>query len=927
MMKFNLLITIIITIQLVTFVTIDAFEEISISLTIDEERPNGTKLIDLSKYFNEQHHEDIQQYQREFLHPCHFFYFGSDDKTQWHIFVNHLDRENLCPYEEQCHLICQFYLKKDQMKLVQIHLFLRDVNDHRGQFIKDHYFFELDENLPLGFRLQLEQVYDPDFYSNHKTYQLNVSSFDSDRSSSRQFPFDLSFDSTKHLLELILIDQLDANKQSSYHFQLISIENQYIEDQCHIEISIRSNHLDSQQIPSFQQAEYHFLVDHFHSKSIGQVRLNISDNKDTSMSKSKIFFRILSSKSQLNDQQFDLFRLNETTGELFFADASSSFRFNQNEFIDNQQFQLIIEAFNTNFLSSLTTVFIHFNLSSSMSSLHSTNINDDPHFLLFIPKRFQQEQEQQTITSDQHEFIIRVSENTPVPLTLCQLFISTSSIASSSSSSSTSNTKLNEPQIQVKSSFDSDAFLLQQVDDHLFDFVLLRSLDYELVKNISIIFLLNRPSQFEQQQRSLTIIVENQNDCSPVFTQQQFHFQVEENQLISTTFFTFQAQDQDQDDVLQFYFNYSSIEEEEQQQLYQSLFHVDPTNGHFLLLQSFDRETQSNYSFDICVDDQLHHSCVPLHLQILDQNDHECSFPTADRIDLDLHENLPPNTFLTRFVAHDPDQDENGTLSYSFASSSPYLHLNSSTGLLTTTSIPFDHETIQNYSITLIACDNIHRPRLSRCCSIDLFLHVQDQNDHEPHLIYPSLDHKDIFVIRYVNQTMMPMIKALDQDLDKEHNRIDFKILGGTLNGSLNIHPDTGQLILQNPSSTHFPLYGTLLLSLSSETMIPLTLLIHDNHTDPEVFLRSIRSATSFSFYYYYYFIMFVVILLLLPFVFLIPQVLKSKTKRVTTHHAHSLLGTTSTTTLSSKSLSNHKRSFETYYSFGDTLAPNCTQI
>lgn len=917
MMKFHLLINIIIITQLVTLLTIDAFEEISISLTIDEERSNGTKLIDLNKYFHEQHNEDIQQYQREFLHPCDFFYFGSDDKTQWHIFVKHLDREELCPYEEQCHLICQFYLKKDQMKLVQIHLFLRDVNDHRGRFIKDHYFFELDENLPLGYRLQLEQVYDPDFYANQKTYQLNYSSFDSDQSPRRRFPFDLSFDSTKHLLELILIDHLDVDAQSSFHFQLISIENQHIEDQCHIEINIRSNHLDSQQMPSFQQAEYHFHVDHFHSNPIGQVRLNISDNKHPSMSKSKIFFRILSSKSQHNDQQFDLFRLNETTGELFVADPSS-FRFDQNEFIDNQHFQLIIEAFNTNFLSSLTTVFIHFNLSSSSSSRHSIDVNDDEHFLLFIPKRFQHEQ--QTITSDQQDFIIRVFENTPVPLTLCQLFLSTST---------SSNGKVEEKHIQVKTTFDSDAFLLQQVDDHLFDFVLVRSLDYELVKNISITFLLNRPSRSDQQQqqqqrKSLIIVVENQNDCSPFFTQQHFHFQVEENQLVTNTFFTFQAQDEDKDDVLQYYLNYSSTEEQE---VYQPFFHVDPTNGQFLLLRPFDRETQSNYSFRICVDDQLHHSCVPLHLQILDQNDHDCSFPTVDRIDLDLHENLPPNTFLTRLVAHDPDQDENGTLSYSLSSPSPYLHLNSSTGLLTTTLIPFDHETIQNYSITIVACDNIHRPHLSRCCSIDLLLHIQDQNDHQPHLIYPSLDHKDIFVIRYVNQTMMPIIRALDQDLDQEHNRINFTIHGGSLNGSVSIHPHTGQLILQNPSSTPFPLYGTLLLSLSSETTIPLTLLIHDNQTDPQVFLRSIRSATSFSFYYYYYFIMFVVILLLLPFVFLIPQVLKGKEQRVTTHHAHSLLGTTSTTTLSSKSLSNHKRSFETYYSFGDTLAPNCTQI
>ena len=240
---------------------VTCFEEISISLTIDEERPNGTQLIDLQAYFRDQRNELIDGYQREFLHSCDYFYFGADPTSQWLIFVKQLDREQLCPFDEQCQLICQFYLKREQIKLVQIHLALRDLNDHRGRFLKRTYFYELDEHLPRGFRLQLEQVYDEDFPSHHKSYHLNYSSLDVHNP--RPFPFDLSFDSTQHLLELILVGQLDVHRQSSYHLQLIANdEDGQVEDQCHIEIAIRSGQsTDSQQMPPFQHSQYHFHVD------------------------------------------------------------------------------------------------------------------------------------------------------------------------------------------------------------------------------------------------------------------------------------------------------------------------------------------------------------------------------------------------------------------------------------------------------------------------------------------------------------------------------------------------------------------------------------------------------------------------------------------------------------------------------------------
>ena len=202
----------------------------------------------------------------------------------------------------------QLHLKREQIKLVQIYLALRDPNDHRGRFLKRTFFYELDKHLSLGFRLRLEQVSDEDSFSHHKTYQLNFSPLDGH--SPRPFPFD----STQHLLELILVGQLDVHhqeQQSSYYFQLIANdEDREIEDRCHIEIAIRSGpNSGLQQIPPFQHSHYHFHVDHLRSNATDKVQLKTSKTTN-----SQIFLRILSTKSKHNDQQVDLFRLNETIG-------------------------------------------------------------------------------------------------------------------------------------------------------------------------------------------------------------------------------------------------------------------------------------------------------------------------------------------------------------------------------------------------------------------------------------------------------------------------------------------------------------------------------------------------------------------------------------------------------------------------------------
>jgi hypothetical protein len=317
---------------------------------------------------------------------------------------------------------------------------------------------------------------------------------------------------------------------------------------------------------------------------------------------------------------------------------------------------------------------------------------------------------------------------------------------------------------------------------------------------------------------------------------------------------------------------------------------------------------KSNYSLSICAFDQLYRTCSKLTLEILDENDNICQFNSTS-ITLTINENLLSNTNLIQIQTFDPDYKQNGTIYYQFSSKTSYLTIDSTTGIIQTTINSFDYELIQTYSSLIIACDNIYSSP-SLCCSIKLFLNIIDLNDNFPYLIYPSLM-KDLFIINYTNKTM-PRLKVFDNDI--YHPIIFFSIIGGSLNSTITIDYYSGQLKLL--SSPILPLYGTLIISISSQTNIQLTILIHDNQTDPKKFLISIEKS-SFSIQLFYL-ISIAFLIFLLMIIFLIFYFFKQKSK----HDDDPLMNTPSTTTLSARSIStsNNKKLYETYYSFGDSV-------
>ena len=913
--------------------SVESFEELTIELSIAEEEENGTILLDLKDRFpqffspedeEKEKEKEKKDWQRRFVPACSSFYLQTDVQSFGKIFVDRLDREELCPSSRDCLLKCHLWIQWKEMFLIHLEVQLLDIDDHRGRFAHRSYFFQLNEDLPLAYRLQLEQSEDKDWNDQEKkSYSLNNLLSPEDLF----FPFELHFNRHEHLLELILLQHFDVHRMNKYRLELIVKQENEIEDQCLLEIDILPVDSLQRSIPHFDQLNLHFLVNQLNETTLSLLaQLQPPNDKRKQSSDDSLSSRFIPSSSSSSFSSStsldDLFFFNSSTGELFLRPRHSH--------EDLQPFyQFNIELFDSNSLSARILVQIEFNFTQPTSTLHSNDQDDDNEqssIQIFIPQSLER------ITSSSP--LIFIEENHSVPVILCQLVLP-------SPSSPSLNVTIQSSLINTHAYFQ-----LKQVDSQSFEFILHQSFDFEQIQNLSIQFLfssfdlINDETKKKKKKKkkhlslSLDIEIGNVNDCPPQLTEKDFRFHLEENNPCPMHFFTFPSFDPDLQPLtlLTYRLHFpSSLPTDEQKS-----FEINSTTGQLFLLQSFDRERRENYSFDVCLSDQIFETCSSILLLIDDQNDNQCHFPHSI-LHLSLQQpqfNLPLHLRLPSLRATDDDLRENATLSYSFHPSLSFLHFNSTSTLLQISSSSSSSSPTQNSSTILRACDQPFDTSQSRCCSMELILHSHPSSSS--YLLHSTIDQQQeqhLLVFTYSNRTISPTLRIPP---DQSH----LQIIGGSLNSSLTLHTLSSHqfsLHLSSSSSfnstTHFPLMGTLLLlSLSSHPSSPITLhILIDQAPLPPQFFKSIPTS---SFYYLLSSLasLLLLLLLLLAVISLIFCFHQHKRQR---RQGHSLITTpSSTTTLSTKSIHQHQHQHQqqrtkitdTYYSFGDDdnhLPPN----
>ncbi|XP_073505314.1 protocadherin gamma-B1-like [Phyllobates terribilis] len=196
------------------------------------------------------------------------------------------------------------------------------------------------------------------------------------------------------------------------------------------------------------------------------------------------------------------------------------------------------------------------------------------------------------------------------------------------------------------------------------------------------------------------------------------------------------------------------------------------------LKTGIDREKSSFYNITIIATDRGSPSLSStrvLTLDISDINDNPPMFSKSIYVSYVAENNLPGASIFS-IQASDPDTGDNAKIIYSISSTitetpsmTSYLSINIETGVLYAQR-SFDYEQNKEFIIEVTASDN-RSPSLSS--NVTLCIHIVDQNDNAPKILYPSpdTDGSAVFeMVPFVSEPGSLITKVVAVDADSGHN-------------------------------------------------------------------------------------------------------------------------------------------------------------
>ncbi|XP_069619832.1 protocadherin gamma-B1-like isoform X30 [Ranitomeya imitator] len=197
-----------------------------------------------------------------------------------------------------------------------------------------------------------------------------------------------------------------------------------------------------------------------------------------------------------------------------------------------------------------------------------------------------------------------------------------------------------------------------------------------------------------------------------------------------------------------------------------------------VLSAAIDREKTSSYNISIIATDRgspALSSTRVLTLDVSDVNDNPPIFSKSSYVAYVSENNLPGASIFS-IQASDPDTGDNARIIYTISSAitetpsmTSYLSINIETGVLYAQR-SFDYEQNKEFIIEVTASDN-GSPSLSS--NVTLFIHIVDQNDNAPKILYPSpeIGGSAVFeMVPFVSEPSSLITKVVAVDADSGHN-------------------------------------------------------------------------------------------------------------------------------------------------------------
>ncbi|CAI9732417.1 protocadherin beta-2-like isoform X2 [Octopus vulgaris] len=522
-----------------------------------------------------------------------------------------LDTEALCKYNTECFRTVDIAVqnKESFVKILEIKVILKDVNDHRPEFPEDHVKIEFSEDDRKGVRRSIANAIDKDvgIQNSQIVYWMK---------NEHGQPFSLSvskkIDGTA-TLGIILEQRLDREMEDEYNIQIVAKDQGFPPKQSILNVHVSITDVNDNP-PRFAKNVYNVSLNNGFRKNKPITTLSATDLDSGENGKISYYF---GSKTSNNAKSY--FKLVKETGEIFLI---------QKYFSGSKKIhKLFIEAVDGGIPPLSSTVMVLVNIINQQNNIPKIEVK---------------------FVSQSSGNKLTISEGIKVGSFIAFVKIIDDDIGQNG---------------EVDCFLQHDKLQLQSLGKMKYKVIVKSEIDRETESHIEFdITCKDRGSPSLQTQSQFSIEVVDINDVRPMFTKDTFKFLAYENEKSNFLVGFINATDPDLGPENKLYYSLYSKDQ------YVLPFEISDF-GFISTTQSLDREQQEIYKFQVSVKDS---GIPPLNntanviVKVMDENDNVpyFTFPSVNPFSLDVHYHPQINKDITVLRASDRDSHVNAFLTY-----------------------------------------------------------------------------------------------------------------------------------------------------------------------------------------------------------------------------------------------------------------------